>query len=203
MGARRQKQCPAAKIELKSLMEKDLADFNPWKDPQNFVDKYEHIKSLAIARISHYSSITKEQVSRELARRKALSELMVNLETRAAAQQIDTTNAESFKENAEKIKEIAVGLALKRDDLAEVDVRRSISRQARALVKAAKEQARMVKQQAHQTRRLAGASLPAMSPLSLTLLSVGVFLGGFLCFRCFRKRRRAGALPRYNDEKSI
>merc|ERR1711964_2000 len=196
MGARRQKQCPAAKIELKSLMEKDLADFNPWKDPQNFVDKYEHIKSLAIAGISDYSSITKEQVSRELARRKALSELMLDLETRAAAQQIYTTNAESFKENAEKIKEIAVGLALERDDLAEEDVRLSIPRQMRTLKKMAKEQAR-------QTRRLAGASLPAMSPLSPTLLSVGVFLGGFLCFRCFRKRRRAGALPRYNDEKSI
>merc|ERR1711964_584202 len=182
------------------------------------------------------STLSKAQVRCELARRKALSELMVDLEASAAAQQIDTTNAESIKENCEKIKKIAVGLALKRDDLAEVDVRRSFFRLRKALENAAKEQcpvcngsgtrdsedsllyvgsqdacipcdgtgeARMVKQQADQTRRLAGASLPAMSPLSLALLSVGVFVGGFLCFRCFRKRRRAGALPRYNDEKSI
>merc|ERR1711964_29581 len=192
----------------------------------------------ALQKMTKYSSITEEQVRRELARRKALSRLMVDLEASAAAQQIDTTNAESIKENYEKIKKIAVRLALKRDDLAEVDVRRSFFRLPKALQNAAKEQcpvcngsgtrdsedsqlyvgsqdactpcdgtgeARMIgmNQQADQTRRLAGASLPAMSPLSLALLSVGVFVGGFLCFRCFRKRRRAGALPRYNDEKSI
>merc|ERR1712096_159261 len=58
-------------------------------------------------------------------------------------------------------------------------------------------------------RRLAGPSPPAldaaataMGSLSLALLSAGLFLGGFLCFRCFRKRRRIGPLPRYNGEES-
>jgi len=57
-------------------------------------------------------------------------------------------------------------------------------------------------------RRLAGTSPPAlgapvMSPLSLTLLSAGMVLGGILCFRCFRKRHRARLLPRYEGEESV